>query len=520
VTQNLAFAVMLAPRLAICTLRCRAHVGSGGSPERHSQKRTSPRPPAPAPQAPQQPALQRPERSVERGPAPPPKVDPITAALKRGSSEAPRGSGGQRKAPGGRRGKQQWPKEGRALAGWRVQAQRAGNSVSCVNMAMVQLQHVSGAEVEADASGVMRDALQLLRSDVDAGDGRLASFLDALGSAVQAHEALAAAIAADASASAQIVQALDCAAKQEATYTNEFCTAQLATAQEKLQQYCVRFWRKLERSGLEHAGPKGVATVLHRASVLAAEHGAPAPSEALWEVLQVGVASTAPEMDAQQVSNCWYACARLGRAPQRAAENALTEALVGVCHSMSPQAVANTWWAIAKLKLPLNDHLRTKLLVATLRTSRDMVAQAVSNVWYALALLGMPPQGAMRDALVAGAVRVSAEMDPQAVANTLWALARLELSVSTELQAALLAAIPRVSEQMTGPGAAMAVWALGEFGVQSSGEVQRALCDALVRTACAAPLKPRAVRMARRGLEKLRWPVNTELKRALARPAA
>jgi hypothetical protein len=421
--------------------------------------------PSPTPEAPQRPALQRPERFVERGSAPPPKVDPITAALERESSDAPRSSGSQRKAPGGRHGKQQLPKEGRTRAGWRVQAQHAGNSVSRINKAMVQLQHVSGADVEADVSGVMRDALQLLQSDLDATDDRLASFLDALGSAVEAHEPLAAAIAADARTSAQIAQALDRAAQQEATYTNAFCTAQMATAQDKLRQYCARFWRELEHKGLQHAGPREVATVVHRVGVLAGEQGAPAPEDGLWAVLEAGIASTAAEMNSQEVSNCWHALAKLVHKPHDAADRALSQALLRVCHSMVPQhvsntlwafaklkrasrkgtrdallaaalrnasrmkaqEVANTWWALAKLGWPVPEQLQEGLLCAAHLTSKDMSAQSVSNVWYALALLGVRPQDTPRDALVAAAVRVSAHMKPQEVANTLWALAKLGL---------------------------------------------------------------------------------------------
>jgi hypothetical protein len=494
--HNMRFAGLLASSLAVCTLLWRAQAGSGSRPERHSQTRKAAARPAPAPQAPQQPVLQRPERFVERGPPPPPKVGPITTALERESSGAQRGNGGQRKAPGGRRGTQQWPREGRTLMGWRAQAQRVGNSVGAVNKAMVQLQHVRGADVEADASGVMRDALQLLQSDVDAGDERLASFLEALGSAVQAHKPLAS-TAADAGASARVAQALDRAAQQEATYTNAFCTAQMATAQEKLRQYCARFWRDLEDGDRQHADAQCVATLLHRASVLATEHGAPAPNEALWELLESGIVATAPDMNEQDVANCWYAYAKLAQ-PEHAVGQVLSEALVRVCHGMVPQAVnnalwafaklaklghavhagvrdallaaalrtasrmeaqevANTWWAVAKLGWPVRDQLRTTLLATAQQKSQDMNAQEVANVWYAFALLGVRPQGEPHDALAAAAVLASADVKPQVTANILWALAKLGLPLSVELQAVLVLAVSRVSEQMTRQDAANAV---------------------------------------------------------------
>jgi hypothetical protein len=459
---------------AISRLRCQARAipkrqrkGQRSSARPLSHHTTSvPSPPTPS--APQRPALQRPERFVERGPAPPPKVDPITAALEREHSSTPRDTRAHGSAPGGRRDKEREPQGGRkSLAEWRVHAQRTGSSVSWLNYSMVQLQRVCGADVEADASGVMQDTLQRLRSDVDAGDGRLASLL---GGAVQAHTPLAAAIAADAGASAQIAQALGRAAKQEATYTNDFCTAQMATAQDKLRQSCAVFWRELERRGLKHAGPRGVATVVHRVGVLAGEQGLFAPSDDLWDVLEAGIASTAEEMDAQQVSNCWHAFAKLARKPRHAADTALSRALLRRQHEMVPRnvsntlwAFANTWWALASLGWPVHDQLRAGLLAAAQRTSKHMNAQHVSNVWYALALLGVRPRGAPRDALDAAAVRVSVHMEPQHVANTLWSLAKLGLPLCGELQAALLAAVPRVSEQMTGQGAAMAVWAVGEF---------------------------------------------------------
>jgi hypothetical protein len=356
---------VVADRQAACTVRCCAQHDSGSKPERQSKAVEAARQRSAAvPQMPQQPTPQRPEHFVQRGPAAPPKVDPITAALEREASEAPRGRGRRGKASGMRHGKGQELQAGQALAGWRVKAQRAGGCVSSINKAMVQLQHVSGAHVEADASGVMRDALQLLQSDVDAGDGRLASFLDALGSAVRAHEPLAAAMAADADASAQIARALDRAAQQDATYTNGFCTAQMATAQDKLQQYCARFWRELERTGLQHAGPREVATVLHRAGVLAADHGAPAPNEGLWIALETGILLTATQMRAQQVSNCWCACAKLAHKPQGLVRETLTEALLRVCHSVAPMNVSNTLWAFAKRNLPPRGELQAALLSA------------------------------------------------------------------------------------------------------------------------------------------------------------
>jgi hypothetical protein len=406
-----------------------------------------------------------------------------------------------------------------SLAEWQREAQRTGSHIGRLNRVMAQLQHVRGRDVAANVPAALHEVLQLLHRNIAAGDARLASFLDAMGSAVQAHPLLAVALRDDAAAPASVAQALDHAAAQEATYTNDKCTAQMATAQAKLQLYCEPFWQGLVRNSLQHAGPRAVATVVHRWGVLAGEQGAPAPVQGLWNVLEASIASTALTMEAQAVCNCWRAFAKVARKPHHAAYQALSQALLRTRHSVVPQdvsntlwafakleraahggehdvllsaalrtasrmraqEVANTWWAIAKLKWPVHGQLCANLLAAVQRSSKGMVPQEVSNVRYALALLGERPRGAPRGALVGAAVRVSVGMEPQHVANTLWALAKLGLALSNELQAALLAATVRISTIADPQDVASALWALAKLSVPVSTELQTALFAAITR---------------------------------------
>jgi hypothetical protein len=87
--------------------------------------------------------------------------------------------------------------------------------------------------------------------------------------------------------------------------------------------------------------------MVHRADVLAAELGSPALSDALWAQLEEAVERTAANMNAQEVSNCLYACAKLERAPGEATCGVLLAAVPAVSNGMIAQEVSNTLWALA-----------------------------------------------------------------------------------------------------------------------------------------------------------------------------
>ena len=200
-------------------------------------------------------------------------------------------------------------------------------------------------------------------------------------------------------------RALDDAAAAGCTYTNELSTTQLATAQLKLRRYCAAFWQRLEQRGLQHLMPGQVTTVVHRAAVLTEQLRAPPPSAALWAAMEGAMAKHASGMDAQGVSNCFLACAKLGRRPGGEVARRLLPAAEKASTSMEPQEVANVLWALAKLGLPVDGPPRTTLSDAVLRTSEGMAAQDVANTLWALAKLRVPMERSLRAALLAAALR-------------------------------------------------------------------------------------------------------------------
>jgi hypothetical protein len=117
-----------------------------------------------------------------------------------------------------------------SLASWRDIAQGGRYIPRDTYCALQQLQFVKPAEVAARAPKVARVAAQLLQRVRAVGNARLATTVDALGSAADAHPRLLAAFNSDAAVAAAIDQTFDAAAKQSQTYDNPHCTSQLATA--------------------------------------------------------------------------------------------------------------------------------------------------------------------------------------------------------------------------------------------------------------------------------------------------
>ena len=346
------------------------------------------------------------------------------------------------------------------------------------------LKRVNSAAVAADVRALLPLVARLLRQ-IGCPNLRKASMLDALGTSLQAHPPLLAAVAADAELCALLDGSLELAAEDGETYTNALCASQMATAQDKLGRFCVSFWRGLEQHGAQHLGARQLATVIHRAAALresdtyvaASPAGVLQPGQGVCRALSDALLRSSKVLQAQAVANVLIAFPKLGWQLDGPLRDGLLLAARRESVRMVPQAVSNTLWALATLQLQPSAELQRALLGRALRLSASMTAQSVANIMWALATLRVQPDAELHAALLGRALQLHTDMNEQNVANTLWALAALQVQPGAELQAALLDRAWHVSTNMSEQGVANTLWALAALQVQPGAELQAALLD-------------------------------------------
>ena len=443
-------------------------------------------------------------------------VAPASAALRQCSGGAEprscRGKAPRKRTKPGRR-KNADRERTYTVPQWHDAMERFGADTETALQLAKALQSFPQSFVQADVAYFLESTLRLLRH-VPAASGEEARLLDAVAQCFAVHPVLLRAADADADASALLDRALDDAAAAEATYTDEHRTAQVATAQLKLRRHCAPFWQRLEQRGLQHLMPRQVTTVVHRAAVLTEQLRAPPPSAPLWAAMERAMAKHASGMDAQGVSNCMLAHAKLGRRPGGEVARKLLPAAEKASKSMKPQEAANVLWALAKLGLSVEGTLRSALSAAVLRTSEGLVSQEVANTLWALSKLGFLIERSLRAALLAAALRTVVDMNAQDVANTLHVLAGQCLQPSQELGEALLDAATRQHQALTGQGVAIILRAIAKMRLRVLPQARDALLAAALRTS-ASNMNMLAVSSTLSSLKKLRWRLSGELQDAL-----
>ena len=186
-----------------------------------------------------------------------------------------------------------------------------------VNEYATDLKRINAGAVAAQAQSVVPRVARLVRCTP--GDRRKASMLDALGTSLEAHPPLLAAARSDGELCALLDWALELAAADDESYTNELCTAQMATAQAKFGRYCAPFWRTLEARGVQHLPPRAAChcaaprcdaarrrckcAVADKRAAGRADGGARGMLCAVWM--------------RKQVANSIYACGKLAARPRR-----------------------------------------------------------------------------------------------------------------------------------------------------------------------------------------------------------
>ena len=262
------------------------------------------------------------------------------------------------------------------LSEWCAAVARLGGSPhpAAVNEYATGLKRVNSDAVAADVPAVLPRVAQIVQHTP--GDKRKASMLDALGASLQAHPPLLAALAADAELCALLDWALGLAAEDGETYANALCTAQMATAQVKLGQFCAPFWRGLEQHGAQHLGARELATVVHRAAALReseADGGLLQSGQGVCTVLCDALLQSSESLQEQAVVNVLLAFPKLGWQLDGQPRDALLLAAGRTSVQMESQGVANTLWALAKLDVQPGAELQAELLDAAQRVSSDMI---------------------------------------------------------------------------------------------------------------------------------------------------
>jgi hypothetical protein len=166
-----------------------------------------------------------------------------------------------------------------SLDEWQQRATRNGLNPATVLCAMKDLARVDAIELALRRKDALRSAVQLLHFGCDIRAMRRAKFIDAFANSMEAHPALLEGTHSFRNVRALVAATLDIAAQDARTYSDDFSTAQMVTAQATLRLYCSRFWGQVERRGLPTARARQVATVVHQAFTLAVELNAPPPKQ-------------------------------------------------------------------------------------------------------------------------------------------------------------------------------------------------------------------------------------------------
>lgn len=227
--------------------------------------------------------------------------------------------------------------------------------------ALEQLCYMQPSEVAADATRIADELRHLLVIACETPALPRAKLLNLLGDVAQVHCSTLAklVVGPDAECAPDVGCLFSAAAVDYGSYSNSYNASQMATAQVKLQFLCPQWWTGHMRESLAYLSPRAISTIIQRAVVVTLPPmSAPPLPPSIWKRLLVAVTCTAPNMDAQGVTNCMWACARACRnrwgavfisTDLQACVSTLTSAAAKLSPSMKPQGIATCLWAAAVL---------------------------------------------------------------------------------------------------------------------------------------------------------------------------
>ena len=340
--------------------------------------------------------------------------------------------------------------------------------------ALAGVQQPGGVQNSPEVLQVCDAVMQIM--DKRGSSGRqLATFADALGTALDAQPAALKALRSNAQHTERLVAVLGACAAASDTFSDARCTSQVATAQRKLGVYCDAFWEQLERRGLRSLPARELATVVYCRASLVHDEVAPAPTDTLWGMMQRAIQHEARRMSAQGLANVFLACAYVGEAPAADARTALSGALRSKQSDIVAQNIANIVWATGRLHMRLDRTEKHLLMQQLQQHSSRFNAQDVSNAWLGLAHLGLQPGAHLAAELQDAVAHVAGAMNGQAVANTLWAFAKLKLQTSDHAVEVLPQRCLTVSSGMSAQEVSNALYAIAKVQLDVDSKLQTAL---------------------------------------------
>lgn len=367
---------------------------------------------------------------------------------------------------------------------------QAENILRCA----ASLRQVDAAAVASEAHSLLPLVVRLLRL-VPTDRMNKAELLATLGSSLQAHPPLRAALIADHDSCATLDETFDCAAEDSEAADAALRITQLASAQAALGRCYEPFWRGLSPSTIQVLDAHGVAAVTQSAAVLTLDVTVGQPVDAAQqEALQNAIVKQAIHMAAADLADCVFACGALGWRDEPKLTRALMSTVKLSSPTFTPRDLALTLWGHHALELAVSNQMKGAL-TASMQRKRKEAAWPMCSVVYTLAQLHLRCKRARRrlsrhsntqaasDALAAlpqerwqlaeemyGAFMQATRREcrrghPAVLANTLWALAALQLQPSIELRDAIMERILNTSYALSPQDTALLFWGLGKLGM-------------------------------------------------------
>jgi hypothetical protein len=164
---------------------------------------------------------------------------------------------------------------------------------------------------------------------------------------------------------------------------------------------------------------RGVVTVLHAHATAERK-----PSEVLLAAALARLDQVGDELGSQDVSNCWWAIAKLALAKDGSATERLRSRTVTIAPSLKPQELSMTLWAMGTLAAELDETLTSVLAKATVDSLPSCAPQGVANVAWAWSKLGSAPDEVV-DTIASSVTAMAEQFTPQGFSAAVWSCAKL-----------------------------------------------------------------------------------------------
>ena len=182
--------------------------------------------------------------------------------------------------------------------------------------------------------------------------------------------------------------------------------------------------RALERHAIkivDSLDARDIATVMHSI----AKSGYYPSSESFWPAMAERLRRVAKNCNPVEISNSFWAHAKLQITPGGPMMQALERQLQAVVGQCEPQQMAKTLWSYATMGESPGAGVVVALEARLRALAGKCNPQAIANTLWAYATIGQKPGAGLVEALEGRLRAVAGECKPQDIANTLWAYATM-----------------------------------------------------------------------------------------------